>query len=115
MIKRAHEMDVKFVENMRGGTGTVSIIHAVNQGEYKGKSRLIGKILLEPGCSIGRHVHENEEEIFYVLKGTAVFYDNDTRVILHEGDSALTSDGQGHAIANESDQPLEIMAVILTY
>ena len=48
-------------------------LYSLLAGEYKGKSRLIGVITLEPGCSIGAHIHENEEEVFYIMEGTATY------------------------------------------
>ena len=64
MIKRNENMNTVVNKNMRGGDGSVVITHILDKGEYKGESRLIGVITLEPGCSIGAHVHENEEEVF---------------------------------------------------
>ena len=61
MIKRSAEMTDNVKVNMRGGDGRVSIREILLKGEYKGNSRLIGVITLEPGCSIGAHIHENEE------------------------------------------------------
>ena len=68
MIKRSENMNSVVNVNMRGGDGQVSIREVLLKGEYKGNARLVGTITLEPGCSIGAHVHENEEEINQALK-----------------------------------------------
>ena len=116
MIKRADEMISKTRVNMRGGDGQVVVTDILNKGEYKGNARLVGTILLEPGCSIGAHVHENEEEIFYVLEGTATYYDNGETVILNKGDSCVCLGGEEHSIANrESSGNVVVFAIILTY
>ena len=115
MIKRNENMTSVVNENMRGGDGSVKITHILDKGEYKGNSRLIGVITLEPGCSIGEHVHENEEEIFYVTEGEAQYLDNGEWVTLKKGDSCLCLGGQKHSIANRSDKTLVVVAVILTY
>lgn len=116
MIKRSTEMTDNIKVNMRGGDGQVSIREILTKGEYKGSARLVGTITLEPGCSIGEHVHENEEEIFYIVKGTATYNDNGETVILNEGDSCLCLGGQKHSIANRmSEGTVELFAVILTY
>ena len=72
--------------NMRGGDGQVIIREVLDKGEYKGASRLVAEIVIEPGCSIGSHMHENEEEIFYIMEGTATYEDNGKTEILHKGD-----------------------------
>ena len=115
MIKRKENMNTVINENMRGGDGRVQITHVLSAGEYKGKSRLIGVITLEPGCSIGAHIHENEEEVFYIMEGTATYLDGDETVILNEGDSCVCLGGEKHSIANRSDKTLKVFAVILTY
>ena len=116
MIKRSAEMTDNVKVNMRGGDGQVSIREILLKGEYKGNARLGGTITREPGCSIGAHIHENEEEIFYIIKGTATYDDNGETVILNEGDSCLCLGGQKHSIANRmTDGTVQLFAVILTY
>lgn len=115
MIRRAEEMKSVVKVNMRDGDGQVVVTNMLEAGEYKGKSRLLATLTLEPGCSIGEHVHENEEEIFYVVEGEAQYYDNREWVTLNKGDSCLCLGGQKHSIANRSDKTLVVVAVILTY
>ncbi len=116
MVKRNENMTSNVKVNMRGGDGQAVVTDILDKGEYKGSSRLIGTILLEPGCSIGEHVHENEEEVFYVIEGSAIYNDNGETVILNKGDSCVCLGGQKHSIANASDdENLVVFAVILTY
>ena len=115
MIKRKDELKVVYNEHMKGGEGTVKIVHYALQEEIGGKCRLLAKIVLEPGCSIGEHTHIDEEEIFYIIKGTASYYDNGTWVQLNEGDSAVCPGGQTHSIANKTDATVEVIATVLLY
>ena len=73
MIKRASEMPRTVKPQMRGGDGQAVVTNLLDAGEYQGKSRMIATITLEPGCSIGEHVHEKEEEVFYIIQGTATY------------------------------------------
>lgn len=116
MIKRKSDMISTVKVNMRGGDGQAVVTDILNKGEYNGHARLIGKIFLEPGCSIGAHVHENEEEVFYIIDGTATYDDNGKQEILHAGDSCVCLGGQSHSIANRTEsENLTVFAVILTY
>lgn len=116
MIKRNADMTSTVKVNMRGGDGQAVVTDILDKGEYQGNARLIGTILLEPGCSIGAHVHENEEEVFYIIEGTATYDDNGKQEILNAGDSCVCLGGQKHSIANRTEnEKLVVFAVILTY
>lgn len=115
MIKRKSEMTEQTKVAMRGGDGQAIVTQILDKGEYKGNARLVGVITLEKDCSIGAHVHEGEEEIFYVIDGTATYYDNGETVILNKGDSCICLGGQEHSIANRHGEALRVFAVILTY
>ena len=115
MIKRAGEMREEIRPRMRGGEGEVKIHHLFEPGEYRGHVRLMARIVLEPGCSIGPHEHQEEEELFYVLRGKARLTEDGTDYELKPNDAALTGGGRSHALANIGDEPLEVLAVILTY
>lgn len=115
MIRNEKEFNSEIRKNMRGGNGEVIINHILNPADdLKSGTRLFAKLVLEKGCSIGTHEHMGEEEIFYILKGTAEFDDNGIKKILNTGDVAVTSNAS-HAIANAGDETLEIMAVILKF
>ena len=114
MIKKSSEMEKDIREQMRGGKGSVEISHIFKQDELNGKCRLFARITLNKGCSIGLHEHNNEEEIFYILKGKALVEDNGLKQELSAGDAVLTG-GASHSIENIGDEPLVIMGVILLY
>ncbi|NLG88231.1 MAG: cupin domain-containing protein [Clostridiaceae bacterium] len=115
MIKKAEEMKSEIRERLRGGNGNVELLHILNTDEMKGKVRLYAKITLNPGCSIGTHQHVDEEEAYYILKGTARVNDNGTEKIVKPGDVVLTGDGASHSIENAGDEPLEFIAVVMLY
>ena len=70
MIKRAEDMVKLYNEHMRGGDGTVEIIRYLEPEEFNGNAKMIAKLVFKPGCSIGEHTHEGEEEIICIAKGT---------------------------------------------
>ena len=116
MIRRNGEYRVDIREEMRGGSGKVKIEHLWDtEKELKANNRLFARLTLEPGCSIGFHHHEGEEEVFVITGGRAEADDNGNVVILNAGDTILTGDGGGHSIKCVSDEPLEILAVISRY
>lgn len=115
MVKQVEKMKTEIREKMRGGKGSVELLHILEQDELKGKVRLFAKVTLNPGSSIGEHDHVGEEEAYYILKGTAQVNDNGVLKTVHAGDVILTGGGAYHAIENAGSEPLEFVAVIMLY
>ena len=114
MIRRADECKVEYREHMRDGDGTVKLTSFISGPEdLNGKGRLFSRITLEPGCSIGFHVHENDSELFYFIRGTGEYSDNGEICTVNPGDVAVCPAGTGHSIANRGDEVLELVAVIV--
>ena len=116
MIKRNGTYNKTVRENMRGGEGSVLIEKLWDpETELKANNRLFARLTLEPGNSIGFHKHENEEEVFVVLRGIAEMDDDGQTLTLHPGDTILTGNGAGHAVKSIGNEPLEMLAVISCY
>jgi len=113
MIKRKESYETQVNEKMRGGEGPVKIEHLLTADELNKKGRLCAKITLEPGCSIGHHVHEGEMEAYLIISGEAEYDDNGETVTLYPGDTTHTPPGKGHGIKSTGSVPLELIALIL--
>ncbi|MBE6384417.1 MAG: cupin domain-containing protein [Lentisphaerae bacterium] len=116
MIRKAGTYRTELRENMRGGSGTVKIEHFWEPGsEMRAHNRMAARLTLPPGGSIGFHNHENEDEIFVIVKGQAEADDNGKITLLSAGDTLLTGNGAGHSIRNVGKEDLELVALISTY
>lgn len=115
MLKKAADRKIEVRREMRGGKGDVTLLHSFEATELASPTRVCATIMLEPGNSIGEHIHENEEEIFYIIEGTAKASDNGKEVILNAGDSLLTGGGASHSIENIGDKTLKLFAVVVKY
>ena len=114
MIRKGNECQIEYREHMRDGDGTVQLTHFINNPqELFGKGRLFSKLTLNPGCGIGYHVHEGDAELFFVLKGTAEYSDNGTITEISAGDVTICPPGEGHSIANRTDEIVEVIAVVV--
>ena len=94
MIRKEQECKIEYREHMRDGDGTV-------------------KITLNPGCSIGYHLHDKDAELFYIIKGTAEYNDNGVIRTVTAGDVTICPTGESHGIANKTDEVVELAAVIV--
>ena len=115
MVRQKGQMERDVRERMRDGEGEVEILHIFKKDELRGKARLLARITLKKGCSIGYHEHHGEEEIFYIIKGRGIVKDDEREYPVVPGDAVLTGAGSGHSIRNDGDDPLELVAVILLY
>ena len=113
MIRKAAECKKEYREAMRGGNGTVELTNFATPAELNDKGRLFANITLKPGCSIGYHVHEKDSELFYLMKGEALYNDNGVECTVSAGDVMLCPAGAGHAIANKGEETVELCAVIV--
>lgn len=112
MIGYQKDRKPEMKQNMRGGSGSVSLAPL-----FEAKiphMRLLSVITMEPGSSIGAHEHEQEAEVFYCLEGEATVLDGGQEVVLQVGDAHLCSDGEVHALMNKGSVTMRVLAVIPT-
>lgn len=115
MIRKPSEMKTETREQMRAGKGKVAIQHLLNKDDFTASVRLCAKLTLHPGASIGPHKHDQEDEVYIIIKGRGILDDGQTRTNVTEGDAVLTGNGQSHSIENDGKEDLEIVAVIVLY
>ena len=113
MVTKKDALEIEFREHMRDGDGTVKIQNLVGKDELLGKGRLFARLILEPGCSIGYHVHEGDSEIFNVIKGEGVYSDGGVEKRVAEGDVMVCPEGTGHSIRNDGESTLVLTALIV--
>ena len=115
MIRKANSIKSEIRNQMRGGKGSVTIRHFFSSDEIKAKCRLFSRLILPPGASIGMHKHEMEDEVFVIERGSGILDDGRTRTKVGPGDAILTGNGEEHALINDGNEPLELIAVIMCY
>ncbi len=106
--------DVKFVENLRGGEGTIEMRHILSKDELMGHGTMYVHLVFPPHSSIGVHQHIGNTEPYYVLKGNGIFIDNEgVRHEITAGDVCTIEVGQSHGIENPTDEVLEVMGLVI--
>ena len=97
------------VKNMRGGVGSVLIEKASSNMM---NCKMYARITILPSSSIGMHVHENDEEMVYVLSGKGQAYVNGELFDIFTGTYHHARQGNQHSIINNTNENLVILAVI---
>lgn len=115
MLKKKNAQEVEVRENMRGGTGKVTVRHHLKPEEIKARTRLCAELILAPGASIGLHDHVEEDEIYIIQKGQGLMTDSGKEFAVETGDAILTGQGAAHSIKNTGTGDLVVTAVIIKY
>jgi mannose-6-phosphate isomerase-like protein (cupin superfamily) len=111
MIRRE---EARRVDNARGGEGSVYFYDILGKDELMGHGSLYARVVIPPHCSIGVHFHEHNTEPYYILSGEGVFTDVDgSRTRVTAGDICTIPVGTSHGLANEGEEDLVIMALII--
>ena len=98
---------------VRDGNGDPVFHHLFSAAELGGRAELFATVTLRPGESIGVHPHEKNAEAYVVLRGTPLVTENGCERRLAPGDAEFCADGSTHAIANDTAEPAEFLALIL--
>lgn len=104
--------EVAKAERVQGGDGYI-LRDLLLQGEQlHGQLTYASSITLEPGCSIGVHMHSGDSEMYFIYEGAGTYTDNDETYPVQAGDVLFCKDGETHGIANSSNAPLRFVAVM---
>lgn len=111
MIKKER---VVTVEGLRDGKGSVEIHHILEGEDLMGMGTMFARVIVKPHSSIGWHQHVGNTEPYYILKGVGTFVDNDgTKTEVHPGDVCSIKVGQWHAMENNTDEDMEMIAFVM--
>lgn len=114
MVRKKEEVPFETKQAPFDGVGEITVRSLLDgeEGMY-GKGRVFAHTTIYQGAGIGYHVHENESETYYILSGVGKFNDNGVIRTVTAGSVTFTGAGEGHAIENAGDDPLEMIALIL--
>ena len=92
------ELDKTVIPHFRGGEKETQL----TKFEDEKNKIMFGN--LEPGASIGMHIHETNSEIIYIVSGSGkVLYDNEEEILL-PGMCHYCPKGHRHSLINTSAQ-----------
>ena len=80
-----------------------------NYGDFQTNLRFFRYMVLPAGTSIGFHQHENNEELYIILKGNGVMQVNDGTIEVKSGDVVVNQPFDSHGLLNTSSEDMEIL------
>ncbi len=81
----------------------------VNQSQFPSIS--IAQALVKPGVTTQNHQIRNTLEVYYILKGTAEIYDQDSKYNLKSGDAYIWLPGESQQICNTGQEDLVFLCI----
>lgn len=112
MIKSKEEMRLGSVTGLRGGVGELYQQFVLEKDETGGRTDLFCIFTIEPNRTIGLHTHDTNAEVYYILEGEIEVNQNGNLHTVKEGGVVFTADGESHSVANHTDKPAKMLAVI---
>lgn len=113
MLRKNNQRNIETKDAVRNGPGHVIFNHIAGGEELYNKVKMYATLTFEPGCGIGAHKHEKESEIICVLKGEADYIDDDKTYKIKEGDVTICESNHIHGITNNSNENVEIVALVI--
>ena len=113
MIKKKEDMIISKITKMRDGNGDVIKNEILGNLDMAKHARMFSTFSLNKGCSIGYHTHIKETEYYYILSGNGVVSEKDGDKEVKAGDIVITGDQESHAIRNDNEEPLVLLAIII--
>lgn len=106
--------NVVIKEGLRDGKGIIEIHHFLTEEELMGHGTMYARLVMKPHSSIGWHQHVGNTEPYAIIKGEGTFVDNDgSKTTVRPGDVCLIEVGQWHAIENNTDEDVELIALVV--
>ncbi|MBJ6766056.1 cupin domain-containing protein [Myxococcaceae bacterium JPH2] len=94
-----------------GGEGACRWKMLMNGMHLEGQWNCVEYGVIEPGGSVGEHVHLRTEEIYYIVSGHPVMTINGVEQPCAPGDLITTPIGCAHAIANPTTEDMHFFVV----
>jgi mannose-6-phosphate isomerase-like protein (cupin superfamily) len=111
MIKKLESLPAQVKENIRGGIGKALAVDYLRPDEMAGVL-MASRITLDPGASVGEHLHPDTEELYLLLEGKGVGFLDGESFEVGPGDAWLCKAGHTHGLANPGTAPLAFFAVL---
>lgn len=99
--KKTEAETIKF-ERCHDGVGTVFCENMLNPEDSRYGYQWFHCDRIPAGTTIGEHLHEGSEEIYYLLSGSGTLLFNGEAFPMNAGDISLVGDGETHGFINDS-------------
>ena len=111
MFRSQKEMKCQVFDNCHDGVGAVNCRHVIEGSDSELGFNFMHDDSVEPGASIGQHVHNGTEEIYYLLEGNGIMIMDGEEISMSKGDVSLVKSGHSHGLVNTGDLPMRLLVI----
>lgn len=91
------------------GEGEIAFVRPFEGEDFETDMAFIDYVEIPPGCSIGRHQHGNNEEVYFIVSGTGCMTTNGVDHRVETGDLILNRPRWEHGLHNDGEKPLAVL------
>ena len=111
MIRRFSDLPWEDKLAVKGGVGPAIGAPYLVQGDMD-HVMAAGRTVLEPGSSIGEHLHPASEELWLILAGRGTGSLDGETFPVEAGDLFVVKAGHAHGLVNTSEEPLAYFGLV---
>jgi mannose-6-phosphate isomerase-like protein (cupin superfamily) len=71
----------------------------------------VGIVTMAAGRRLDQHIHDDEDDSFYILSGALTFEFGDERLVAQPGMFVLVPPGVAHGFANEGEEEVRMLNI----
>jgi mannose-6-phosphate isomerase-like protein (cupin superfamily) len=113
MIRYRKDMYTEDCDNCHEGVGRLAL-HVVLDGKEQTDITFMHDDILEPGVTIGEHLHEGSAEIYFVADGEGIMIVDGKEYPISNGDVSWCNSGHSHGIKNSTKSAMRLLVIGLT-
>ncbi|MHB0998126.1 MAG: cupin domain-containing protein [Armatimonadota bacterium] len=112
MIFRRDAVTPVEVEGVHDGQGKLVCRDMLAGHTNNGRGfKFIHDNVLEPGGTIGEHMHQGDEEVYFILTGRGVMIEDGIQNEINAGDLSLVQSGHSHGLINSPDSSMHFIVI----
>lgn len=108
MFRKSAEIQPGIFNGCHGGEGDL-ICYSLLDGLKSLECAFLHKDLMAPGVSIGEHLHDRSDEVYYLLSGKGVLTFDGETYEMAAGDISLCTCGHSHGFLATEDSVLIVI------
>lgn len=97
--------------NDHGGEGPIVFRRIFHDSDFNSAIDFIDYTVIPPASSIGRHQHNGNEEVYFVVSGSPLMSVNGQQIRLNAGGFSVVRSGEWHELVNDTAADVSILVV----
>ena len=111
MHRNIYEQALSVFSNCDGGTGDLLHCELFSGKEFDAPIHFFYYPTFPPGCSIGDHTHQNDQEIYILLSGTGIMTFDGEEVPVSAGSVTVNRPYGTHGLKNTGEEDMRVLVI----